>query len=856
MAIDRITTLSGRDTDFTGIDFVHVVERCDQKRLHIFFLTDLRNLTVKFTGSNKLLPGSIVIHPAFDPNLPTIQVDEIEEPGGDQAQFDETLQRSFIAITVVAPGDFTRYRLRIDDPRANDDPTVAPFSRIDPFFNDVEFSFKVACAADTDCQPVPAACPPEPVVDFPVDYLARDFVSLRNALLDFAAQRYPQWTMPIEADVGVMLAEVMAALGDELSYVQDRHAREAFLETASQRRSLRKKARLLDFEIHDGRSATTLLELHVVGTCSRMPAQGNRVWAPSEGGAPIPFEIGRGLHDLTDNEPTTYPVFEAWDRDRLVPFFFDDSQRCLQVGATEMFVAVKTSPTATTIGPVPDADLLVNQTPPRWLLLQTNPQAGIPVRTHLVRLTDPDSLKNVADPLQGNQIVTRVRWDARDALPFQIDQTADLRLSFNIVPATAGETVTTDFVTGEAAGPLALFPRAVEREGPQAAPDALCPVPLRPAIHLFGLGETETQGLGFLGEALRSTTPEVILSEVGGDEAKWTFLTSLLGASSNDKVFTLEDGVWRAIRRFRTLGQELVHQDYATGQGFSLRFGDGEFGRLPAASTHFQVSYRTGPGARANVASDAITAMSLPGVVLPDAAKLPPCVQSVTNPLPVTTGVDPETAREIKLNTPEAYQADRFFAVRPEDYAEQTEKLPFVQRAQGTPRWTGSWMSTFVAADPLGSSLLTDPQRADIEAWMDCVRQAGRQVIVRDPNTLGIDLEVTLCIERFAFAAQVVAQVTEVLLGSGLGRNPKGFFHPDNFTFGTPLRRSALEAAIAAVPGVRSVREIRFRLRGARGFQRFDSLTLLVAPDQVLRLDNDPLQPDNGTLRIATEGGA
>ena len=68
-----------------------------------------------------------------------------------------------------------------------------------------------------------------------MDYLARDFTSLRSALLDFAAQRYPNWAEVIEADGGVMLAEVMAALGDEFSYIQDRFAREAYLETATQR---------------------------------------------------------------------------------------------------------------------------------------------------------------------------------------------------------------------------------------------------------------------------------------------------------------------------------------------------------------------------------------------------------------------------------------------------------------------------------------------------------------------------------------------------------------------------------------------------------------------------------------------
>ena len=116
-----------------------------------------------------------------------------------------------------------------------------------------------------DCKPSEPECPPEAFVDFPIDYLARDFVSLRNALLDYASQRYPQWVEKIEADAGVMLSEVMAALGDELSYIQDRYAREAYLETATQRRSLRHHTRLVDYNIHDGLTAGTFLDLTVKG---------------------------------------------------------------------------------------------------------------------------------------------------------------------------------------------------------------------------------------------------------------------------------------------------------------------------------------------------------------------------------------------------------------------------------------------------------------------------------------------------------------------------------------------------------------------------------------------------------------
>ncbi len=49
---------------------------------------------------------------------------------------------------------------------------------------------------------------------------------------------------------------------------------------------------------------------------------------------------------------------------------------------------------------------------------------------------------------------------------------------------------------------------------------------------------------------------------------------------------------------------------------------------------------------------------------------------------------------------------------------------------------------------------------------------------------------------------------------AALTGSPPAFFAPDNFTFGTPLDRSPLEAAIQQVAGVRAVEDITFRRRG------------------------------------------
>jgi len=869
----RLVLLEDNANSFTGIDFVQVTS-ADQTQLRIFFLT---NATVLGFPTPAFPNANIVIHNVSDTNRPNIEVTSVGT-----ITFDTTLERAILDITVAEAGEFANYRLRIDDPAASTTPFVA--SRIDPFFNDVQFSFKAGCDDGQECLVPGPVCPVEPQPDFPIDYLARDFVSLRNALLDFAAQRYPQWTLPIEADAGGMLAEVMAALGDEFSYIQDRFAREAFLETATERRSLRKKARLLDFEIHDGRSPSTLVEL-TIDTLGSQDSQsvvsGSRVWATTEGGTPIAFEIGLGLRDTQ-----VFVVNQAWNAGdvsppgSLTPYALDESQICLPIGATEMFVD----------GTILHGEQLFDTAGQlgRVLLLRTEPtDPSLPPRRHFARLIEAPT--PLVDALNGNRPITRLRWGTVDALPFQIDQSI-VQLSFNVLPVTAGLSQCARFVCDQPPEDSTLPPvvvtafdcddtidpkpepgPAVEREGPlpilltpalaaDVTTDAVTPNrDERPTIFLVGLPGTDTGGLGFLGQDLRDTAAEVEVTELffspsGGESfgATWDWERSLIGADATTPVFTLEDGLWKRIIAFTRNGVVHVHQDYATGAGYSIRFGDGVFGPTPPRGQAFQVKYRLGPGAKGNVPAGAITAFTVPGHL----RQMPLFVKAVRNPVEVTDGVDPESAQEIKQLVPEAFKADRLFAVTPDDYGDQAQKLDFVQRAHGTPSWTGSWLSMFVAADPIGSFDLTAPQKADLVAWMNCIRQTARDVIVTNPRPLIIDLKIDICVQPFAYASQVMAQVREVLTGSGGGRNTTPFFSPDNFTFGMPLRRSALEAAIMRVSGVRFVRSITVRERGVQAFHDLQDLLEKVDDNQVLRLDDDPLHPEAGTLTLISEGGA
>ncbi|MBI1356587.1 MAG: hypothetical protein GC160_19775 [Acidobacteria bacterium] len=854
---DRLSQLRSRQQDFTGIEFVQVVSKCDQKVLRLYFLTDTLALRPPFEDVGDasvipapLTPGDIRI---YSPRGEAPDVLLEPDPALMQWGEDAVAQRRYLEIVVQERGTFTEYRLFVDD----------ALGRIDRVYNDVAFSFKVGCDDDLDCAEPQPACEPADLVDFPVDYLARDFVSLRNALLDFAAQRYPNWQAPKEADVGVMFLEILAALGDELSYVQDRFHREAYLETATERRSLRKKARLMDYEIHDGRMASTTLELTVApGTIS--VEGGSTVWAPIEGSDPLAFEIGNGLKDRGVN----FAVDARWNPGNFTPYAFDDDEACLQPGATSLYVRNDPAGPENPGGVVFDLAAAALWSEGRLLLLRDLAADASEVeRLRLVRVV---SVELVRDELFDVDLAL-IRWDERDALPFHLPL-AELSLSGNLAPVTAGESRTVSFRLGPLQpGDADDVLSAVEREGPLYAEadagllsrrdpcdDGEAEAAERRPIYLLSLPDTDADGLAFadLNDDLRATVPEMIVYPDGEEDDPWDFQRTLLLSDPEAQVYTLEDGMWRRIVGYWRDGEEYVHRDYATGAGYTVRFGDGEFGRLPPRDSLFHVEYRLGSGTRANLAAGAVNATSIPHQTPPLIGPLEGLVTAVSNPFPITSGVDPETPTQIKLLTPEAYQAKTLFAVRPEDYGAQAETLDFVQRAQGSFRWTGSWLSATTAVDPAGSFQLSESQRDQVENLLCCRRQAGREVIVADPKYVNLDLRVNVCTERSAFAGQVKTRVLNALFGPTGRPGVQPFFDPDRFTFGTPLRRAALEAAILAVDGVEAVTGMEIRVHGVTDFVDFDSLTFEVADDELIRLENTRLAPERGSLRLSMEGGA
>src|SRR5262249_6459148 len=149
--------------------------------------------------------------------------------------------------------DFSTYTLCVVETKGGR-PTGQPHPAFDPRYACLDFTFTAGCPSDLDCQET-EVCPP-PIRPRPtIDYLAKDYDSFRQLMLDRLAVLVPGWTERHVPDLMLTLVELLAYEGDRLSYLQDAVATEAYLHTARQRISVRRHARLVDYFLQEGCNA-------------------------------------------------------------------------------------------------------------------------------------------------------------------------------------------------------------------------------------------------------------------------------------------------------------------------------------------------------------------------------------------------------------------------------------------------------------------------------------------------------------------------------------------------------------------------------------------------------------------------
>lgn len=705
-----------------------------------------------------------------------------------------------VTLKTDRSGDFSSYTLQLVTSAAI---TEVP-AGFDPMLAAVSFSFKVNCPSDFDCAPA-ADCAP---LDLPaphINYLAKDYASFRKLLFDRLAVTMPAWSERNPADVGVTLVELLAYAGDQLSYYQDAVATEAYLNTARRRASVRRHCRLVDYPLHDGASARAWLvfETDVDRGNAAAPAVPKQtlVLAPATETQPaLAFETAHSVVELRVS------------RNAIQFYTWSDTRCCLPSGATRATL----EGSAGLLG-LHKGDVLVFEE-------VLGAESGLPAdanstHRHVVRLADEP--RERIDPLTQTSVLD-IRWHDEDALPFSLclhEFAGGARAGVargNVALADHGQT----FVSAAAGDDLVP---------PEVGGRAYRPVLKKASLaHVVAFDEA---GAGVLSAAaLSHVDPRLALPSLTlhANGETWNPRRDLL----NSDRFALEFVVETEI-------------DSRGEARASLRFGDSVLGRQPAAGTRFVCEFRLGGGARGNVGADAITQMpaTLPGV-------------KARNPLPACGGTDPEPVSQAKLYAPQAFRTPER-AVTEADYAAAAQRHPDVQRAACTRRWTGMFHTMFITVDRRGGKPVTAEFEQDLRQFLERFRMAGYDLEIDGPRYVALDITLNVCVLP-GYLRSIVKQGLLDAFGTGEAANGnRGFFHPDNYTFGQAVYLSQIIARAMQVTGVQSVNvpDDGFKRFGAAPHGEVDAGYLAIHRLEIARVDNDPSQPENGRIDFVMKGG-
>ena len=793
-----------------GIDFVEITT-LDQRSLRI-----------------------VCVHPVSGIGRANIRIDGGVRITGISQVGEPVINGREIRLKVAQAGDFSWYTLSLIDPA---DPE-APATGFDICLSAIRINFKAGCPSEFDCADVhdcPPLTPPEPRLD----YLAKDYDSFRRLMLDRMSQLVPGFAERSPADFTVALVETLAYVGDHLSYTQDAVATEAYLGTARRRTSLRRHARLLDYPLHDGCNARVFVTLAVDANCEAkiIPAGTALLAAAGEGDPvrhtglldqlPLPgIEVFETLHDqILHTAHSSIAIHN-----------FADPAYCLPHGTTASAL-VNTPTLALAAGDVLILEEILSPTTGQVADVDTS-------HRHPIRLT---AVSPGHDDLTDTDLLL-INWHAEDALPFPLCVSHEFEIGGALVERPIAV----------AHGNVVLADHGLTRPWQVMEPDTVgdggtpaLRLPCRPRLKESGLAFAEPYDHDQASNSLQPLSASRVLtqeprqarpadmmlladdSSLFGDqpdpsETPWTPQRDLLGSERFAREFVVE-----------------TENDGSTW----LRFGDNRFGAAPITGQRLLARYRLGGGPQGNIGAEAISAL------ISDDAALMLGVKALRNPLPAQGGAEPEALDAIRLNAPEAFRTQER-AVTTDDYARAAERHPDVQRAAARLRWTGSWYTVFLMLDRRAGKPVDAAFKATMRAFIERFRLAGYDLEFTDPVHVPLDIQLQVCVASGYFAADVKSALISAFTAGIDKHGQPGFFHPDRYTFGTPLYLSAVVATAMAVAGVASVDIKKFQRWGRSAKGELAAGVITASPLEILRADGDLNFPENGQISFIVEGGS
>lgn len=836
-----------------GLDYLEVIDRdlpdgheFRQRTLFLHFLKPFAGLdadNLRLTGGDRIQDVRIQWAEAAQPSPAALTPEETALVAA-LSDADRTL-----VIRTDSAGDRSTYTLRLVRSQTDNRPPDG----FDPRLAEIDFSFKVECPSDFDCRPI-EECLPEPAAPPEINYLAKDYASFRRLLLDRLRRLVPGWQGRSPADHGVAMAELLAYVGDQLSYQQDAIGTEAYLGSARRRISVRRHALLVDYAMHDGCNARTWLHLRVTGPTVTLPQAGTQFLTRCDGAQVRLAPSSAALNTAMQQDPLVFePLHDATlheSHNQISFYTWGDRRCCLPSGATRATLSGHFETLE------PGSCLLFEE-----MLGPATGAAGDadPSHRHIVRLTEVRHSEGnipVTDPLTDDQI-TEIAWAEADALPFPVCVSAvtdeahgatfitDVSVARgNLVLADHGRTLPEASI-GTVPEPHLFV--AVASAGchcddrqPVAIPPRFRPMlPYQPLTLAGGVwvevndaGQIRRERVAFdptapASQALRWDMRDVwpsirLVGTVNSEDSSWSPRRTLLNSAAAARDFVVE-----------------IDDEGAAW----IRFGDDRLGRRPESGTAFRATWRVGNGAAGNAGAEAIA-----HVVTSESIDL------VRNPLPAVGGQEPESIASVRRRAPQAFRRQER-AVTRDDYAEVTLRHGSLQNAAAAFRWTGSWHTVFITVDRHRGAPLTSDLIEPLTRHVDRYRMAGHDFTFREPVYVPLELALHVCVKADWFRSDVKRALLDRLSNRVLRDGRRGLFHPDNFTFGQSVYLSPIYAEAHKVPGVDSVVITAFKRQHSDEVLALQEGRIALDRLEVARLDNDPNFPERGVITLDLHGG-
>jgi hypothetical protein len=741
-----------------------------------------------------------------------------------ELQFLNTIENPTNALVIRSnsAGDFSIYKLSLVE--SADTPGTPP-TGFDVILSQVEFSFKVECPNEYDCACIESHPSQQKLPEPAIDYMAKDYASFRKLMLDRLSLIMPDWKERNPADIGIMLVELLAYVGDHLSYYQDAVATEAYLGTARSRISAARHARLLDYSVNEGRNSRAWICFEVAVPNLLLPKGAQLLTKTGDEKTTstdpvIKVDLQEALIKGAEVFESMYEVTFYKSRNKMSFYTWSETDCWLPAGSTS---ATLNGSGLDTIDifiwenvPGGDSDkltsYLANNFGLEWLDTAVVEKDS---DSDTVITISSGNKKKLTITLQEDKATLAI--GGKDLYVFQVEEDPDHKrlvksssLRVGDVLVFAEETLSPTSgglpnlnhrhavrVTSVAAGTDELTEvdvLEIEWDQKDALPFSLClEKDGKPGCTIYGNVVLADHGYTKKTEDIAATTTTSNVFEqrkfkdrvVAGkyyprlDEKPLTRcgpgfeITAGKGGSAASAFDYDSNKVTPAITLLDTNSVSWEPaRDPFSGDEFASMFvveteSDGtaylRFSEQNREAWARQISEGTFKGfiATYRIGNGANGNVGAESITSATGPSAPAGITKIFNPMPARGGQDPETIESIRLHAPHSFRKQER-AVTASDYEEVLKRHPGIQKAAAEKRWTGSWYTMFVAIDRVGGMDVDKDFEAEIVGFLEKYRLAGYDVEIQSPIYVPLKISIEVCLKDGYFGGEVKEELLKI----------------------------------------------------------------------------------------------